>query len=461
MLVNLPPSCTANKPLLWLLLPALLASISINAAEQSVDELEEKVARLTRELQEANAALAQARENTATAEKELAALEQRHSDITLGPLTIGGAIRANYVYGDYEKSGDAPQRGGNGGNMELDTFRINVGLRHEQWIGKLEYRWYDGYNFLHTGWLGYEFSDGAQVQAGLTRVPFGPSAYGVSKSWFFDQHYYVGLADDMDVGIKYLKTWDNWDLALAYFVESERNWNGASKDSSRYGYDIVRWQSAIEPDGSVVDAPTNGYDERNQLNLRLIYHFESAIPTDLGLSLQAGELKGKGSDDGDHYAASLHMTNRMGNFTLASQITRYEIDIDSDNALGTDELVPMGAYDFAWPTATEAWIPAVSLSYTHTTDGIPWLDYVMPYVEYSGILKDYDRANDSEMITLGAAWSSGGWYIYTDYARSNGNFFVGDTGDDYSNIYQGVGDFGTNGNNAWNYRLNLNFGYYF
>jgi len=25
-----------------------------------------------------------------------------------------------------------------------------------------------------------------------------------SQSWFFDQHYYVGLADDMDLGLKYV-----------------------------------------------------------------------------------------------------------------------------------------------------------------------------------------------------------------------------------------------------------------
>jgi hypothetical protein len=45
--------------------------------------------------------------------------------ITLGPVTIGGAMRVNYIYGDYDKVGDEPQcggNGGNGGNVELDTF---------------------------------------------------------------------------------------------------------------------------------------------------------------------------------------------------------------------------------------------------------------------------------------------------------------------------------------------------
>ena len=62
---------------------------------------------------------------------------------------------------------------------------------------------------------------------------------------------------------------------------------------------------------------------------------------------------------------------------------------------------------------------------------------------------------------LGSAWASGGWYIYTDLAYSDGNLFVGNEGDDYANIYQGVGDFGVDGNDDWNYRFNINFGYYF
>jgi len=56
--------------------------------------------------------------------------------------------------------------------------------------------------------------------------------------------------------------------------------------------------------------------------------------------------------------------------------------------LGTDKLIPMGAYDFAWPVAAKAWVPAVSLSYRYETSQIPWLDYVLPYLGYSSIVKD-------------------------------------------------------------------------
>ncbi|AGA92320.1 hypothetical protein Thimo_3664 [Thioflavicoccus mobilis 8321] len=452
----------------------LLAAPGVQANTAGELTLERRVAELERQLAEARAQLAEARaaapldaeEDELDQATAAAQAEGGESDdgtkIRLGPLTVGGAVRANYVLGDYPNGGDGPSRGGNGGNFELDTFRINMDLKHEQLVGKVEYRWYDGYNFIHTGWLGWDFDDGSQLQVGVNRVPFGPGPYGVSQSWFFDQHYYVGLADDADLGIKYITDIGNWSLDFAYYASSEWNGNGTSEDSARYGYDAVEWRSALDANGNVVDAPANGYRERNQFNIRAIYSFEDiAVPTDLGLSLQWGQLDGRRADDGEHWAASVHMTNRWDNWLLATQLTRYRFRIDNDNLLGTDELIPMGAYDFAWPVATDAWIPAASLSYLYETPAIPWLDSVRPYIEYSRIIKRDGDFNDSDLLILGAAWARQGWYIYTDAAWSNGNYFIGSDGDDYDNIFNGVGDFGANGNDERNFRFNVNFGYYF
>jgi outer membrane murein-binding lipoprotein Lpp len=460
----------SSRSVLAISLAALLAGPSLAAAASDPVALERRILELQRQLDQAEAELAAARAETKAAKQEaeiasaeLAKAEPPQDDkIRLGPVTVGGAIRANYILGDYPNGGDGPSRGGNGGNFVLDTFRINMDLKYKQLVGKFEYRWYDGYNFLHTGWLGWDFDNGSQLQVGVNRVPFGPGPYGVSQSWFFDQHYYVGLADDMDLGIKYVTSAGNWDLDFAYYARSEWNGNGTSRDSARYGYDAVVWDSGLEPNGDVVSVLPNGYEERNQFNLRAIYNFDqTAVDTALGVSLQYGGLKGRRADNGHHWAASVHMKNSWNNWLLATQLTRYKYDIDSDNLLGTGELFPMGAYNFAWPVASDAWLPAVSLSYLVETDRIPWLDSVRPYVEYSNIIKEDSNFNDSQLAIVGAAWASGGWYIYTDLAFSDGNYFVGDKGDNYSNIIDGVGDFGVNGNDEWNYRFNINFGYYF
>jgi hypothetical protein len=458
------------------LLP-LLAAPGAVAADTA--ELERRIAELEAELDQARKELIEAKEETEQAYTKAAEAEEKLAEegpppadkITFGPLTIGGALRANYVLGSYPGRGNGPSRGGNGGDFELETYRINMDLKYENLVGKLEYRWYNGYNFLHTGWLGWDFDNGSQVQVGVNRVPFGPGPYGVSQSWFFDQHFYVGLADDMDLGIKYITSVGDWDLDFAYYNRAQWNGNGTSLDSARYDYDIVPWSAAVAPDGEVdYSAPPNGWEERNQLNFRAIYNFDDiAIPTQLGASLQWGQLKGRRTDDGEHWAASIHMKNSWDNWLLATQVTRYQINVDQPNFLSTDQLVPMGGYDFAWPVATDAWIPAVSLSYLWETNRIPWLDSVRPYVEYSNIIKQDGDFNDSQLVMLGAAWARGGWYIYTDLAFSDGNFFVGNetsdgTAESYTNIFSpidGAGDFGANANDHWNYRFNINFGYYF
>ena len=426
-----------------------------SATDTRIFSLEQKIVELKKQLAQSEQALAAAKQTIGQAEKP--ALDK----IIMGPITIGGAVRVNYIYGDYSSS-DGPSRGDQGGNVELDTFRINLSLKHEQLIGELEYRWYNGYNFVHTAWLGYAFDDTSQLQAGITRVPFGPGAYGVSQSYFFDQHYYLGLSDDMDFGVKYVRQTGPWDLAFAYFESSEGNGNGFSKDSARYSYDAVEWRSGLDTNGNVIASSSNGYTEKNQVNGRAIYHIEHRdSSTDIGLSLQVGELDGNGAKDGNHWAASVHLVNQNGPMKLAVQFTAYEFNISDDNALGTAQLIPLGAFDFAWPVAAKAWVPAISLSYVLATPSLAWLDSITPYVEYSSIIKDHADFNNSELITLGAAWASGGWYIYSESAYSNGNLFIGDNGDNYANINQGVGDFGVNGNDEWNYRFNINFGYYF
>jgi hypothetical protein len=468
------------------------------AIAETAEELQRRVDELTREMERQRLELERSQEALREAQRELSEVRAEadasqaeaevaraeseagarpvNPKIEIGPVTVGGAIRANYVFGTYvqDDPGNGPNRGGHGGNLELDTFRINLALDHDNWIGAVEYRWYPdaaqpfpaSYNFLHTGWVGYRFDDDSHVEVGVNRVPFGAGPYGVAQSYMFDMHYYLGLADDMDLGVKYVTRWDDWRIDLAYYLTDEGTYNGRSLDSTRYSFDAVRWNESVDADGNVIyGGAENGYDERNQFNLRAIREFRLAdIPTEAGFSLQYGQLDGKRVDDGDHWAAAVHMLNRFDGFTLGTQLTRYEYDIDADNPWRTDKLLPMGAFDFPWFTATEAWVAAASLSYEQPVPSVPWLDKVVPYVEYSHVIKDEDAFNDSQMFSLGAQWYSGGWLVYTDLVFANGNWFIGNESDDGADNYNrvdGVGDWGANGNDKWNYRFTINFGYYF
>ena len=366
----------------------------------------------------------------------------------VGSLKVGGAIRANYVFGEDYGDSSGPSRGDNGGNMELDVFRINVDWEQDEWVGKAEYRWYTGCNMFHTLWLGYNLGEEDQVQFGVNRVPFGVGAYGAANSWIFDLHYYIGLSDDMDLGLKYTHASNALKYDFAVYAAAEPNGNGSTADSTRYSYDII-------DDGSL-----NGvYREAGQLNGRVIVSIaDDSIPTDLGASLQIGLLKANANSDADDavsYAAAIHSSSSVGAWNLKLQCSYYDHGLDFNNPLASNDLVQMGAYDYAAPVASKGFVPAATLSYTLDAASYDWLNSITFYVEASAIIKDgVDNAgndlNDSMMNCVGAAFSCGGWYTYVEYASANGNYFVGPHG-----------DFGANSADEWESRLNINLGYYF
>ena len=382
------------------------------------------------------------------------------------PIKVGGAMRVNYVYGTYGDDDNPHPRGEKIGDVDLEIFRLNADLDYNNIIGRLEYRWYDGYSMIHTAWLGYNLGDLGTVKAGIVRAPFGPSAYGVSTSWFFDQHFYVGLADDMDLGVTWNNTFDKLTLDVGYYPMSDPQLiKYGSLASSRYSYDVIKWEEKADAKGNVEwGAGENGFDEQHQFNIRAIYALENIA--DVGVSAQYGLLKGTnvGDDDsGNHYAFSAHVKNSFADFTLYSQFSYYAHNITDETPWGSGDLIPMGAYDFAWPIASEGLIPALSLRYGGIdTSSVSWIDSVTPYVEWSTILKTVDDYNASTLVTVGASWTVlGALYVYSDFALSDGNFFVGNTGDKYGNILTGVNHVGANGNNRWHWRVNFNFGYYF
>lgn len=430
------------------LFPVFLLTAPLVISAETEAELKARIQQLEKELLEARQKLEVSQQSLSKANQTLRQANDTgpkkiRFDTGEGELLIGGSLRANYSIGDYQETGAPSQAPEDGGNVALGTFALTADYLEGPFQTRMQYRFYDGYHFLHTGWLGYTFEDKSQIQAGVNRVPFGPGPFGVSQSWFFDQHYYVGLADDMDLGIKYTKPWQDWTFDVAYYYSDEGTYAGSSADSARYSYDIV-------------DESGSGYEERNQFNLRGIYAMKDVtVPTDLGFSLQYGQLKSNGSqDDGDHTAGSVHMVNKYDQFTLLSQLSYFRFNVDEQQPLGTDKRVQTGAFDFPSTAAAEGWIPAASLSYKHLTPRYDWLDYVLPYIEYSTIIKTEESFNDSQLLTLGAAWIRGGWYIYTDYALSNGNEFVGGE--------SAFGDrLGANADDPWQSRFNIEFGYYF
>jgi hypothetical protein len=91
-------------------------------------------------------------------------------------VTINGGFWLNYTYNlfdptDRDKVGDF----GPGNSM----FRIGFDAKRKGFLGSVRLRWYSYARVWEYGWVGYRWENGAQLEVGLTKVPFGVLPYGV------------------------------------------------------------------------------------------------------------------------------------------------------------------------------------------------------------------------------------------------------------------------------------------
>jgi len=345
--------------------------------------------------------------------------------LEIGPLKIGGAV----WFDAFVLEGDGND------DIDLTMGRLDFDIDQDGYLLDAQYRWYNGnYSFLHHAWAGYRFEDGTEVQVGVNQVPFGILPY-ISASYWFTLGYYVGLEDDYDLGVKVIRDYGNWNIQAAYYYGPEFLGEGAGNDNLyRYSYDLIK-------------GGASRFEEEHQFNLRVattLEHGESGS-SEVGMSLQYAGIKSfmPGVDDGDMIAAALHSMTSYGNWGVNLQLTYQDYSIDN----GADFVYP-SFFGFQPPMAKEAWIPAASVTYTWVPENIDFIDSITFYEEISTVMKEGDGMNDSLLWTTGMAVASGGFYVYFDILGSNGDSFI-------------TGDTGPNTADDFDFRYNINIGYYF
>lgn len=345
-----------------------------------------------------------------------------------GPaIALGGALRFNLVHRDFSDASD-----GKRGESGLDVFRLNVDGRLDNILVSAEYRFYSYMQTIHHGWLGYEFQDQSQLQFGIHQVPFGLLPYAAHNAWF-GVPYYVGLADDYDMGVQYLRQDGPWSTRLAFYKNEELNDAG---NLDRYSFDLV-------------NAGEQQNEEINQLNARVAYTFGAGggCETEVGGSGQVAELYNALSNDrGDHRAIAAHVDSRCGRWNLQLQGTHYVYDTANPSGI-TDQVVRVGAFGGSYDIASEASILVANLAYNFDS---PWrhIDQITCYNDYSRLFKASAGTLDSQLNTLGCALGSGPLFTYIDWIMANNMTFFGD------------GSMAAGGEDKWRSRFNINIGFY-
>lgn len=371
-------------------------------------------------------------------------------------FTIGGAMRYNIKYENYESDPDAldPQ-------FTIDVWRLNVDGSKADVDLSFEYRFYPtfGTHFIHHGFLGYGLTDDVYMELGVTQVPFGIETYA-SHSWWFQAPYYVGLEDDYDIGINFdISSVNNLKLSVAYFRQAEPEGPKYGGDVTygnagpgRYSYDIVTTGSA-------------NIRELNQFNLRAAYNVTDDI--EVGLSAQFGQIYNAVADEAKLATAYAgHVVANFGNLNFKGEAIRYAYNAVDD--AGNDmNYVQMGAYGYEYwgsglnpgddgyysgSVAAEANIYVAGLAYSVPVDFGP-ISNLQFYVDYSLVDKIRGDYYDTHHLVPGMLITAGSIYTYVDYAMGKNQPWLTDSFG--KGLGTGVED------PDWNSRFNINIGYYF
>jgi hypothetical protein len=355
-------------------------------------------------------------------------------------LTVGGAIRFNYTYKDWDPAYRS------GGLIDFDTARIDVNYDRDAWLGSFQYRYYRyrggaDTHFLHHAWIGYRFDDSTQVHAGVNPIPFGILPFA-SHNFYFSLPYYVGLEDSYNLGVKLIHRAGPLDLQAGFYPSDGGNWRGDSDDSARYTYNIVE-------EGAVRNS------ERNTFVARAAWTMEHApsMKSEFGLSALHGSIPNADTGRKGHREAwALHLKGDYGPWGVMLQTGRYDNSLR--NPAGQDDrIVVMGAYDFPYEVAARARMHVANLSYRVQQDA-GLLKSVTLYANYSVIEKLDTGFRDTHQQVYGFSFAPvDGIFVYVDYLLGKQNPYVG------PNFGNGLAGGGTD--DSWHERFNVNVGYYF
>ncbi len=352
-------------------------------------------------------------------------------------VEFGGAARFQYSYENYND-----ENKDRGGDMDFDSFRLDVDGSVDDMIFSAQYRWYQYMNVVHHAWVGYNFDENQQGKIGVTQVPFGILTWA-SNSFFFSSNFYVGLEDDYDIGLNYTYKNDKNRFDLAFFKNDELGGlDGYVSDrTDSYSYNIV---GVRLPGEGIYDAPSAGYEagETNTFNLRYTRDFTfDEVMLELGGSLQAGQLAIENGKDGQNMAGALHGVINYDRWNIKLQFTEYKFDVDG---MDTERMI-VAAYGFYDTIAAEATSYMANIAYSLPVDIGP-ISNLTFYNDYSLVTNKSADLDDTFMNVTGVAITSGGLYTYVDFVVAENQPFVGGSM---------AGDGGVN------QRVNINFGYYF
>lgn len=426
-----------------LALATMLGATTSTANASDIDAMQAQLNLLQQQMQQLQQQLAaekakQAKVNQQLEEQNLTIAKQaeNNTEAAQSGVKFGGAIRTNYSHTSYSDGNK-----NRGGDFDFDIFRLNVSGEVGGVLIGGEIRFFDYMTAIKSAWAGYQFADDWQVQAGITKVPFGNDPYN-SHNYFFSTNYYIGLEDDHDLGVIFKRqVADNWQLDLGFFKNDELGGvDGYVEDRShRYSYDIV---GSRPVDEGIYAQPTKELGEYNTFTGRYAYYFDhgEGMTTEVGLSALAGGLHDGQDRAGSYNAWALHLNSTINKWNIQLQHGEYDYNLDETNRIA------VGSYAFYDSIAASATTSTFNVAYSVPVQWGP-VSNLQFYNDYGIIYNKSDESANTWMNVTGVSVAAGGLFTYFDLVHARNQPFVGGSS---------AGD-----SDETERRFNINIGYYF
>lgn len=353
-----------------------------------------------------------------------------NNDASEDGIKIGGAVRVNYAYRDYdEKSKDK------GGDFNFDMAAIKFDGKMGDWGLAAEYRFTSSTDYIKYGYGYYQPNDNWQLQFGVNKVPFGNREF-ISNSWWFGLPYYLGFEDNHDIGIKAVYEKNGWHTDIAFYKNPEY----AAGENKRYAADLYT---------GTINGTEYHNEETNQVNLRQTYTLEhEGGQTTLGGSVEVGQIYNSSTgNNGDRYAAALHLDSSYKGWNLQLQAMQYEYDA-ADAA--DPNKIGISVVSWQYEIASKGQVYNLNLAKTFSTS----FGSIKCYNDFGVMTPDVDDESydNSYQNVTGCAIAAGPTYTMVDFVMGKNMTFS-----TLNNDHVGLPEIGDD----WDKRININFGYYF
>lgn len=310
-----------------------------------------------------------------------------------------------------------PNAAGTGAEGPSATFeRVALGIdgQYRGFVVNADYRFYGKYGTLHHAYIGYKHKDVFEIDGGVHRVPFGILPYA-SHNWFETLPYYVGLADDYDLGVKATVWKGGLNLQFAYYAQPEPAQFGATSNSARYSYDLVATNATEIPSLGANSPQTNEEKHTGVARVAYAWAHRGEDSTEIGASGQFGGMLNTATRRyGTRWAAAVHYVGWYRNFNL--QVEGLYYDFSPQNPTGQPRSwVTLGAWDAPYRVASEGFIGVANVAYRlHLKSKV--LDWIMFYNDHSLLWKRTAGFDRTHMNVTGILLANRFIYTYIDAA---------------------------------------------